>query len=201
MILAASSPRRVSMFREHGISPVISPPDVDEELPSGIVPEQAVMFLSLKKALSTEKKVLAGDIDLSSTGGKRLAGDEGNVIVAADTVVVFDGNIIGKPVNRDEARHVLTALRNNEHFVYTGVALIRAGTTHRRVFCERSSVFFGDYTDMELEEYISTDEPYDKAGGYAIQGTFGRFVDRFDGDIDNIIGLPWARMTEELKAL
>ena len=142
--------------------------------------------MALKKALDTEKKVPA---------------DAGDVIAAADTVVVFEGDIIGKPVNTDDARRILKALRGKEHFVYTGVALVRPGTARRRVFFERSSVFFKDYTDEELEAYISTDEPYDKAGGYAIQGTFGKYIDRFEGDMDNIIGLPWSRMTEEAALL
>ena len=147
------------------------------------------MFLALKKALAAEKLILGEKPELT-----------GSLIIAADTIVYKDG-IMGKPQDIDDARRMITAIRNTTHFVASGVALVVAGEPRRRSFCEITEVTCGDYDDSAIEAYIATDEPYDKAGGYAIQGTFGRYITHILGDYDNVVGLPCIRMLSEIEML
>lgn len=178
-ILASGSPRRIEIMEANGISPVILRPDVDESLPPNISMEQAVMYLALKKALHAEKKCEKG------------------WILAADTVV-YKSRIIGKPADFCEAKGILQELRSSWHYVATGVAILDAHTFTRRVFCEVTKVYFRDYSDEQIEAYIATGEPWDKAGGYAIQGGFAPYIDHIEGDFDNVVGFPWQRICREL---
>ena len=98
-----------------------------------------------------------------------------------------------------KAFETLSLLRNNWHYVITGVCLLQAGQPLRRLFYEKTKVYFRDYTEAELSSYVKTTEPYDKAGGYAIQGTFGQYVDHIEGDYENVIGFPWSRIEKELE--
>lgn len=175
------------MMRERGFDPVIIPPDVDEAVPEGAKPHDAVMFLALKKALYVEGAAL------------KLGYANGETVIAADTTVVHGGAMIGKPESPEEAFGTLKELCGNPHHVLTGVAVLKAGSFCRNVFYETSKVFFKEYTDEEILEYIATPEPYDKAGGYAIQGAWGKHVDHIEGDRDNIMGFPWARISPYLR--
>ena len=185
-ILASSSPRRIAIMREKGVDPVVMPPSVDETIPEGMKPADAVMFLALKKALDVEGRIAC-------------EGYAGNIIIAADTVVVKSGVIIGKPSDSREARRILETLRNDRHTVLTGVALIWTGTLKRRVFYDSAEVFFKNYSDEEILEYVNTPEPYDKAGGYAVQGTWGRHVERIEGDFYNVVGFPWEKILANIN--
>ena len=185
IILASSSPRRVKMIKEKGIEPVIIPPGVDETLPANIRPHDAVMFLALKKALSAEK-----------TAGEKGYSD--SIIIAADTTVVYNNTMIGKPCGSKEAYEILKVLNGNKHTVLTGVAII-AGPAAREVFYEATKVTFKEYSNEEITEYIKTPEPYDKAGGYAIQGTWGKHILCIEGDYNNVIGFPWDMIEARLK--
>lgn len=187
IILASSSPRRIKMLKENGINPMIISPDIDENLPEGLDLRQSVMFLALKKALYVENLFLETN-------------DLNNIIIAADTIVYCD-KIIGKPETKEEAFEILSFLRNKSHWVATGVAILRAGSNVRKAFYELTEVFFKDYKDEDIIEYISTSEPYDKAGGYAIQGSWGKYIDRIIGDLDNVIGFPWSRIEQEMKKI
>lgn len=188
IILASSSPRRIEMLRKNCIEPTIIPPDVNEIIPEKMTMEQAVMYLAIKKALNVEKKWLKISTEFSVD----------QVIIAADTVV-YKNMIIGKPADYEEAVHILRLLRNTSHFVATGVAIIKPGTFIRKVFCETTEVFFHDYSDEEIIKYVNTDEPYDKAGGYAIQGGWGKHISHILGDYDNVVGFPWTRIKQELN--
>lgn len=181
IILASSSPRRIDMMKKHGFDPIIKPADIDETLPADIGMRDAVMFLALKKALSVEP-----------------IAENGSIIIAADTVVYKDG-IMGKPKNRQDAFAMLSKLRNTSHFVTTGVALIAAGKNDKKVFCDVTEVFCKNYSDDEIQAYLDTDEPYDKAGAYAIQGIFGKHIDHYEGSFDNVVGFPWALIEKELQ--
>lgn len=174
IILASSSPRRIEMMKNNGYNPEIMPAKVDETLPYEMTPESAVMYLAFKKAMYVKERV-----------------SENNLIIAADTVVVYDGKIIGKPENKDDAFNILSKLRLNHHYVITGVCIIDTTTNTKNCFYEITTVYFTDYTDEELLDYLDTDEPYDKAGAYAIQGTFSKYIDHFEGDYDNVVGFPW----------
>lgn len=188
IILASSSPRRIEMLKNMGLEPIILPSQVDETLPFNMTMEQAVMFLALKKALNVEKIWLQTPSDCQAP----------TVIIAADTIVYKNG-MIGKPADHAEASNILKLLRNTSHYVATGVALIRPGFPKRSVFHDVTEVFFKDYGDEEIKEYLNTDEPWDKAGSYAIQGTWGKYISHIDGNYDNVIGFPWEKIKSELK--
>lgn len=122
------------------------------------------------------------------------------IIIAADTIV-YNGKIIGKPVGEEDAFNMLNELRSKVHHVMTGVCILIPGTKRRRVFYEKTEVFFKDYSDDFLNEYVKTPEPYDKAGGYAIQGKFAKFVDHYNGDYDNVVGFPLRGFLKEVQKL
>jgi len=174
------------MIKGYGHDPIIIPPQVDEAVPDGTPPHIAVMFLALKKALYAEN--IAIGKGYTNVGA----------LIAADTVVVYSSDIIGKPGSPEEAYAILKRLCGKKHTVFTGVAVLMPGTVYRKVFYETSNVIFKTYTDEDIKTYAETDEPYDKAGGYAVQGAWGKHIDRVEGDIDNVIGLPWSRVVKEL---
>lgn len=183
IILASSSPRRIEMMHKHGYDPIIMPADIDETLPENISAKDAVMFLALKKALYVEQKAAPGSI-----------------IIAADTVVYKDG-ILGKPENRSDAARMLRKIKNTSHQVATGVAILIAGESTRNVFYDITEVFCKDFNDDELSAYLDTDEPYDKAGAYAIQGIFAKHIDHWNGSFDTVVGFPWELIELKLKEL
>lgn len=185
IILASSSPRRIEMMKKNGYNPEIRPSDIDEALPDGITMKEAVMFLALKKALDVEARCTETD--------------KGKMIIAADTVVYKD-EILGKPANRADAFQMLSKIRNTSHFVATGVAMITAGEPSREVFCDITEVFCKNYTDDQLNEYLDTDEPYDKAGAYAIQGIFSKYIDHYEGSFDTVVGFPWNLIEKKLQS-
>ncbi len=183
IILASSSPRRIEMMHKHGYNPTIMPADIDETLPKNISAKDAVMFLALKKALYVEQKAAPGSI-----------------IIAADTVVYKDG-ILGKPENRSDAARMLRKIKNTSHQVATGVAILIAGESTRNVCYDITEVFCKDFNDDELSAYLDTDEPYDKAGAYAIQGIFAKHIDHWNGSFDIVVGFPWELIELKLKEL
>lgn len=201
IVLASASPRRIEIFGKHGINAEIMPADIDETLTDGIRAEDAVMFLALKKALHAEKELLmknASDCgDDAVKTPSELNSEERIIIVAADTVV-FSDRILGKPASEDEAYRMLSSLRNKSHSVATGVAVIEAGGSLRKVFYDRSEVKFSNYSDEQIREYIATGEPLDKAGAYAIQGGFSKYVENYTGSFLNIVGFPWERFEKEM---
>lgn len=189
-VLASGSPRRIEMMRAHGLEPVIVPADIEENLPVISGMEETVMFLALKKAKAVEALHLKGDTRIS----------RGSVIIAADTVVYKD-KIMGKPVDFEDAFQMLCSLRGTWHYVATGVALVCAGEQNAGVFTEVTKVCLGNYSDEELREYLNTDEAYDKAGGYAIQGHFSKYIEKIEGSYDNVVGFPWDRIEAEISKL
>lgn len=189
IILASGSPRRINMMKEKGYDPIIMPADVNENIPLEMSMESSVMYLAAKKALWVENKLKESS-----------QFPEDSLIIAADTVV-YKERIIGKPESPDEAFETLSALQSDSHYVATGVCLLRPGMPERQTFCEVTEVFFTDIPETELKAYVETKEPYDKAGGYAIQGTFAKYIDHFEGDYDNVVGFPWSRIEQELKKL
>jgi len=194
IILASGSPRRIEMMRRGGFDPQVMPSNIDETLPLYHGMTETVTFLALKKARDVEKRWLADALQNPQPEDSALP----PVIIAADTIVYYDGEIMGKPLDREDGFRMLSALRGKVHHVVTGVAMVEAGMQNTRVFYEVTSVHFTDYSDEELLAYLDTDEAYDKAGGYAIQGYFARYVDHIEGDYDNVVGFPWKRIEEEL---
>ena len=192
-ILASGSPRRIEMMRHHGIEPLICPADIEENIPPECGMEQTVMFLAFKKAKSVEAEYPPGN---------RSESWEKNppVIIAADTIVYKD-EIMGKPSDRTEAYRMLEKLQGGRHYVVTGCALLEAGVQNARVFAEVTEVFVNKLRPEDIEAYLDTEESYDKAGAYAIQGIFAKHIDHIEGDYDNVVGLPWSRIENEIRLL
>ncbi len=184
IFLASGSPRRLEMFQQNGVDVTVQKPDWDEQIPEGLTVEQTVMYLALQKALNVEAQGLP----------------EGSVIVAADTVVYKD-EILGKPRDEEDFFRIFEILRNTNHKVLTGVAILEVGTGLRRTFADTTEVFFKDYTKADAAAYLATGEAWDKAGGYAIQGGWGSYIDHIVGDRDNVIGFPWTRFLETYIAM
>lgn len=193
LILASKSPRRIEMFRSHGFEPVVIPSAYEESIPDGLTPAETVMFLSLQKALSVRAQLDGVQTETNKTADS----NDDCLIVSADTIVVNDNIILGKPTDEKDAYSMLRALSGRSHEVLTGVCLLGGGTI--RCFYETSVVWLADLPEDELAAYIATDEPYDKAGGYAIQETFSKYVTHVEGDIDNIIGFPFERFLKEAE--
>ena len=128
---------------------------------------------------------------------------EEGIVIGADTVVSIDGKILGKPADTEEAREMIHKLQGKSHMVYTGVTVIVKSdeTVSASSFAEGTKVNVAPMTEDEIEAYISTSEPYDKAGAYGIQGLFGKFIEGIEGDYFNVVGLPVHRLYEELKKI
>ena len=187
IILASGSPRRLDIMRQHGIDPVVIPADVEEIIPENKRPAEIPSVLAELKAEAVYRRSCIGD----------------GLILSADTIVYLgdlDGNgeIMGKPKDPEEGFRMLSSLRGRSHYVITGVCLLDASDGRRKCFSEITKVTFSDISDAELMDYLSTPEAYDKAGGYAIQGTFGKYVESYEGSYDNVIGFPWERIKKEI---
>ncbi len=198
IILASASPRRIEILRTHGVEAEVVPADVDESLPEGTEPRMACMYNALKKALYVENIIMKEAAETDAATGTARQPDA--LIIAADTIV-YDGRILGKPADDDDAFRTLSELRARTHQVMTGVAVVDTGKLDKRVFCEITSVSFDDYSDDDIRAYIATGEPADKAGSYAIQGLWSSHVTDTEGDYFNVIGLPWERLRRELVSL
>lgn len=172
VVLASSSPRRRELLGRLGVNFEILVPDVDEGALPGEKPAGHVRRLAAGKALA-------------------VAGERpGSVILAADTIVVLGEEIIGKPVDGADASRLLEKLAGRTHRVYTGVAVVSGANRKVRTRVVSSGVSIAPLTRQEIEDYIATGEPLDKAGAYAVQGKGGSFVTTVEGSLTNVIGLP-----------
>ncbi len=181
IILASNSPRRRELLAQMGVDFSIDVPDIDEH--DAATPQDTVRGLALQKARAV---------------AARHAGEQA-VILSADTVV-FAGEILGKPRDREDARRMLNLLQGRWHEVYTGVCAMRALDGRHEVRVERTRVLFVPMTGEQIDRYIDTGEPMDKAGAYAIQGRAGMFVERIEGSSSNVVGLPMATVRGLLMA-
>src|SRR5713226_6549689 len=184
LILASASLRRAEILHDAGLSFVALSSAVDETPIPGESPHELVQRLADAKA------------DLVSA---RAVGPV--IIIAADTEVVLDGHVLGKPRTSEDARNMLVKLAGRRHSVITGVTLIRLPDAERRNFVETTHVHFSAIPEEEIRRYLATGEPFDKAGSYAIQGRAGRYVPRIEGCYFNIVGLPLARLCQSLAEL
>ena len=178
LVLASQSPRRQALLRllTEDFEVLIS--DADETLPEGIAPADAVMMLAARKAEAVA--ALCPDA----------------LVIGADTVVAIDGQILGKPADAKEAGAMLRLLSGRVHEVYTGVCLWKNQTA--RSFCCVTQVDFAPLSEQEITWYVASGEPFDKAGGYGIQGLAARFVRGITGDYFNVMGLPVRMLYEHL---
>ena len=182
IVLASASPRRKQLMEAAGIRCLTVSADVNESIPEGTPPRIACMYNALRKAQHVSRNY------------------PDHLVIGADTIV-WDGRVLGKPENDEDAFRTLKELKNRTHSVYTGVCILSVSAGITRCLCEKTDVSFGDYSDHMIREYIATGEPADKAGSYAIQGAWGIHVNRVQGDRDNVIGLPVTRLKEELVRL
>ncbi len=192
MILASQSPRRIELMREAGFEIDVQPADIDESELAGESPLELVERLACAKAETVAQELLLRGNETLET---RL-----QTIVAADTIVAIDDKKLGKPADAEDAKAMLRRLSGRTHQVATGVCIVQG--TARTSFTEVTDVTFYELTDAEIEAYVATGEPLDKAGAYGIQGTGGRMlVKKIDGDFYNVVGLPIARLVRELRAI
>lgn len=181
-ILASNSPRRRELLSMLGIDFEIIVSNCSEDIDGALSPGDTVKELAARKTLASAKKY----------------GGDDCIILGADTVVAIDGKILGKPHSEDEAREMLETLSGREHSVFTGIALLGRFAGKERVVSDtvETKVRFGNMSEAEIEYYIKSGEPMDKAGSYGIQGIGGFFVEKIDGDYYNVVGLPIFRMKE-----
>jgi septum formation protein len=180
LLLASASPRRAEILRAVGWPFETLAADIDETFAPGEAPERAVERLALEKALAA------------------LGRKPSPLVLGADTTVVVDPEVLAKPGDDAEARRMLRLLAGRWHDVVTGVALVREGG-RRLVAHERTRVRFGPLTDAEIEWYVASGEPRDKAGAYAVQGRAALFIEEIEGDYWNVVGLP-IRLVYKLAA-
>ena len=177
LVLASGSPRRAQLLTDAGFTFEVRRPDIDEAPLPGEAPTDYVARLSAAKAIAV-------------TG-------PGDIVIAADTTVDLDGQILEKPTDAADAARMLSSLGGRSHQTHTGVTVIGSrGATTRVV---TTSVSFINLTDDMIEWYIGTGEPADKAGAYAIQGGAATFVERIDGSVSNVVGLPMAETLELIR--
>ena len=190
MILASQSPRRIELMREAGYDCRIIPADIDETPFADEAPLTLVERLARAKAAAVAAQAAPGEI-----------------VVAADTIVTHDGKILGKPHDAADARRMLRELSGRTHQVATGACIIKTGDTaeshaaQSESFVSVTDVTFYELTDAQIETYVATGEPLDKAGAYGIQGVGGRMlVQKIDGDFYNVVGLPIAALARRIES-
>lgn len=193
IVLASASPRRRELLSQAGFEFDVIP-SKGEEIITKEHPAEVVEELSLQKAREVAERILSGSEEIRDF----------SVVIGADTVVAANHRILGKPADRDDARRMITELQGNVHQVYTGVTLIVKdpdGDLRAATFHECTDVDVCGMTMEEIEDYISTREPYDKAGAYGIQGSFGIYIRAIRGCYYNVVGLPISRLYHELQKL
>ena len=187
IILASGSPSRKELLLQIGIVPEIIVSHVEEKITSD-VPAEVVMSLAEQKAVDVAKEM-----------------PEGTVILGSDTVVAADGKILGKPKSHEEAYEMIRRLAGRSHQVYTGVCLVKKGPEGEAdtvvSFYDETDVNVSPMTEKEIREYADSEEPMDKAGSYAVQGFFARYIDGLKGSYANVMGLPVHLVYQKLKKL
>jgi nucleoside triphosphate pyrophosphatase len=183
LILASASPRRAELLRSAGIPFSVDVANIAEEVMPGESPVYHAERLAREKAEVVAKR------------------NPGRIVLGADTIVVVDDHILGKPSDAQDAARMLRLLSGRAHEVITGVciAFLETGNRKLETFSERTSVLFSSLSSREIEDYIATQEPMDKAGAYAIQGIASRWISRIEGDYANVVGLPVALVWRMLQ--
>ena len=183
VILASKSPRRLELLKMLGYEVKTIVSEIDESQISDSDNRNLVKKLSFEKAISVFYMI----------------NDDSVPIIAADTIVDLNGNVLGKPRNRADAKNMLTSLSGSTHYVHTGITVLYNG--NKITECNSSSVTFRNITDVEIEAYLDSNEYVDKAGAYGIQGKAGAFAQRIEGDYFSIMGLPICTLSKILNDL
>lgn len=185
IILASNSPRRRDLMEKAGLEFKVIPAECEEIAEPGATPADTVRALAMQKA--------------GWVAENKASEYKDTLVIGADTVVAVGDTILGKPRDKEDAFSMLKALSGKEHCVYTGVALLSPDQKINESFVSCTKVKFYDLTDWEIEEYINTGEPFDKAGAYGIQGKGGLLVKGISGDYNNVVGLPVAELVRKLS--
>lgn len=187
IILASASPRRKELLEQIGVKLTVSPSNCDEKI-EDTAPDKVVQSLSLQKAA-----------DVADNQG------ENTITIGSDTIVAVNDEILGKPKDREDAFNMLKKLSGKVHQVYTGVTLIIKNDDLDnfiiKTFYSKTDVKMKNLSEKEIEWYLNTDEPYDKAGAYAIQGLSAIFIEEISGDYNTVVGLPVAKIYCELEKM
>lgn len=181
IILASASPRRRELLSLAGFDFTVKTADTDETITEPVTPEETVKILSKRKALAVAEQ------------------SKDSIVIGADTVVVIDDKILGKPKTKDKAYEMLSSFSGRSHYVYTGVFITDG--KEEISFSEKTEVEFFPLTDDEIYAYIATGDCFDKAGGYGIQTGGCTLIKRINGDYYNVVGLPIAQTARKLKTL
>lgn len=178
LILASKSPRREKLLKDAGLDFIVRPSNIDEEISQKLRPNDLALKLAEMKA-------------------RHIANlNPNDIVIGADTIVVFEEQSLGKPKDEKDAYRILKLLSGETHTVFTGVAIIKGDKV--KSFVSSADVTMKKLSDIEIKKYIETNEPMDKAGAYGIQGKGGALVDHYKGDVFTIVGLPLKQL---LKAL
>lgn len=183
IILASASPRRKQLLKMCNVSFKVIVPEVDENFQKNEEPRKIVKNLSKKKAMAVSKNF-----------------NGNNIILAADTIVTLNNQILTKPKDKEDCYKMLKKLSGTVHSVFTGVCLIK-NKKIKSNFCSKTNVEFYSLSDEEINAYIKTKEPFDKAGAYAIQGAGAAFIKKINGDFYTVVGLPIAKVIRKLKSI
>lgn len=177
IVLALASPRRRELIEKYNLKTEIVKSSIEEKIVEGELPEQVAMSLAYEKAYDVSK-----------------AFQDEEIIIGADTIVVFQNEILGKPKDYKDAFYMLKNLSSRTHYVITGIAIVKANTNVKVVDYEKTSVTFKSLTDDKIYRYLSTDEYKDKAGAYGIQGYGEILVEKIEGCYSNVVGLPISKL-------
>ena len=180
LILASGSPRRKELLGLFGIPFVIRAADIDETMDPGQAPFDEVARVSRLKALAVPR-------------------EQDDIVIAADTIVVCEGRVLGKPHSREEAVRMLTALSGRDHQVMTGCTVLYGDKSE--TFTEVTHLHFRELSEKEIKRYVQSGEPMDKAGAYGIQGGAALFCEKLEGDYYNVMGLPVCRLQKALRRI
>lgn len=183
IVLASASPRRRELLQNMGLDFEIITSDGAEQVFENELPQDIVKRLSSEKALNVAKRAPYDDC----------------IVIGADTVVAIDGKILGKPVDEGDAKRMLTLLSGRTHKVYTGVSVIETTSGERVSDYVETEVKFVNLTERQIEKYVSSGEPMDKAGAYGIQDLGAMLVEKINGDYFNVVGLPVSRLARILR--
>ena len=181
MILASTSPRRIALLKSLGYLFDIIPHDIEECIHDNVSPAELVQNLAFLKASDVARRVCDA------------------VIVSADTIIVHEESILGKPKDVSDAKRILSILSNSEHDVISGVCVMASPSRKKMLRIERTHIKMKYIKDEEIDRYILTGEPMDKAGAYAIQGEGRKFIEKIDGSYSNAVGLPLELLQEMLN--
>lgn len=185
IILASASPRRAELLDQMGIAYKVVVSHVDESGLGDMSPPDLVQALASLKAKAVAKDLVEMQKD--------------TLVIGADTIVVLDHQILGKPKDSQDAKQMLRMLSGKMHMVYTGVSIIDIGNSREETFVQSSKIYMKEMSQEEIKAYVLTKEPLDKAGSYGIQGRGGVFIEKIEGDFFSVMGLPIAKLYDHLN--